>query len=196
MSELIESVEDFIASVEPTTRKEFKFIKEDDWTSVVERKARISRYEMHQLLTRRAVDNAVKVFKLNKGDIDQKDVKALVKLLVEFFTIFEKRVESYFKKEDWTIYLTEGVGNEIDMRAEVEFQSDIQKNHIDLKTLVKQLPLDPTKKVINIQMFEDKPIGIIMAPRFESKYPELKEYMEKKRGETLTNVKKPVAKKK
>lgn len=180
MSELIEVVEDFIASVEPTTKKEFKFIKEDDWTYVADRKSRISRYEMHQLLTKRAMENAVKVFKLNKGDIDQKDVKALIKLLVEFFTIFESRVEAYFKKEDWTVYLTEGIGNEVDMRAEVEFQSDIQKNHIDLKTMLKQLPLNESVRSVNINTFEDKPIPFPLRQRFEASFPELKEYVERR----------------
>lgn len=196
MSELIESVEDFIQSIGPTTKKEFKFIEQDDWTAVVDRKARVSRYDMHKLLTKRAVDNAVKLFKLNKGDIDQTEVKATIKLLVKFHTIFESRVAQYFKAEDWTTYLFEGKGTEVEMRAEVEFQSDIQKDHIDFKNIIKQIPLDSSKRSLSINTFEDKPIPLVMRQRFEIKFPELKEFAEKRFGGTLTNVKKPAVKKK
>lgn len=179
-NQLDPTIEDFLSTFEETSKKEIKFVVDNNWSLLEDRKTRISRHDLEVLLVERNVSHAIKLFALCKGDTKHPRIKSIMEVLLKFFKIYEGRKESYLKKENWLEYLDKGL-SEVDVRAEIEFQSSILKNIAEYKEKLRKINFGEDSTVIDIPIHANTPIPLMMSDVIEERYPEIKEFIEKKR---------------
>lgn len=169
MSELEGSVEDFLDTVNITLSKELKFIKENDWSLVSDRKKRIELHDLQSLITDRGVKNAARLYELCKQDTSPKFIKSSMKKFIEMYEVYNARYESYTEKEDWTTYI-----DRVDeMSGEIEFQSDIQKNVGSFKVILRKINFGGEGNNIEIVFRDNAPGPFMMQNKLEELYPEI-----------------------
>lgn len=176
------TIEDFLSTFEETSRKEIKYILDpkNDWTKILERGIRESRHDLEVLLVDRNTLTAEKLFTLCKGDTKHPRVKSALDLLIKFFKIYEERKEKYLRDEDWTLYELDGK-KDTDIRAEIEFQSEILKNVSKYKEKLRKINFGEDSAVVDIQIFGNISIPLMMSDIIEERYPEIKDFLLKKR---------------
>lgn len=195
--ELSEDILDFIDEIKITTRKEKSYLNSIDWSVLDTLSEREEEYDLQNLLVNRALSNAETLFKLAKADIRNAKVKVMLEELLSLFKIHDKRSNIYLKTQDWTAVI-EGVdGVKINKKKEIEFQSAIQKNSVDFRSKARKINLNEEGQTIDIPIFSNIPIPLLMIDLIQERYPEVKEMLDEKRKKFYdTPPKKEVPKKK
>lgn len=180
MNNLDPTIEDFLSTFEETSKKEIQFVTDNNWISIPDRKTRESRHDLEVLLVDRNVTQAIKLHALCKGDTKHPRIKSIMEILLKFFKIYEERKDAYFSKEDWMNYLYDGK-TEADVRLEIEFQSTILKHVADYKEKLRKINFGEDNIVIDIPIHGNIAIPLMMSDMIEERYPEIKDYLLKKR---------------
>jgi hypothetical protein len=179
--ELSEDILDFIDEIKITTRKEKSYLNSIDWSVLDTLSEREEEYDLQNLLVNRALSNAETLFKLAKADIRNAKVKVMLEELLSLFKIHDKRSNTYLKTQDWTAVI-EGVdGVKINKKKEIEFQSAIQKNSVDFRSKSRKININEEGQTIDIPIFSNIPIPLLMIDQIQERYPEVKEMLEEKR---------------
>lgn len=174
------TLEDLISSIEETTRREYSFVKNDDWTTVDKNELRKGRHDLHFNLTNKAVLNSKKVFSVAGTDLKHPRIKKLMKTLLGFFELYSSRGNKYLLEKDWTKFLENGEGNEGDANFEIEFQNNISNNIFKFKTDLKGINDGEEITTVAVSTFNDTPIPLAMKDVIFERYPEVKELVDKK----------------
>jgi len=179
--ELSEDILDFIDEIKITTRKEKSYLNSIDWSVLDTLSEREEEYDLQNLLVNRALSNAETLFKLAKADIRNAKVKVMLEELLSLFKIHDKRSNIYLKTQDWTAVI-EGIdGVKINKKKEIEFQSAIQKNSVDFRGKARKINLNEEGQTIDIPIFSNIPIPLLMIDLIQERYPEVKEMLDEKR---------------
>jgi hypothetical protein len=179
--ELSEDILDFIDEIKITTRKEKSYLNSIDWSVLDTLSEREEEYDLQNLLVNRALSNAETLFKLAKADIRNAKVKVMLEELLSLFKIHDKRSNTYLKTQDWTAVI-EGVdGVKINKKKEIEFQSAIQKNSVDFRSKSRKININEEGQTIDIPIFSNIPIPLLMIDQIQERYPEVKEMLDEKR---------------
>ncbi len=194
--ELSEDILDFIEEIKITTRKEKSYLNSIDWSILDTLSEREEEYGLQNLLVHRALSNADTLFKLAKADIRNVKVKSMLEELLSLFKIHDKRSNNYLKTQDWTSVI-EGVdGKKLDKKREIEFQSAIQKNSVDFRSKSRKININEEGQTIDIPIFSNIPIPLLMIDQIQERYPEVKDMLEEKRRKFYEAVPKKTATKK
>lgn len=184
MENLNEEVESLIATLNGVIGKELKFIKDEknNWTEVQLFKKKLSTHDLHYLLTERNVKHAKKLYELadKVGDIDKKEVRGMLKKLTSFFELYEARVSGYIEIQDFTELIDKIEDKDFNVKAELEFQSNLTKNITVLREIIIRLTRMDDKSAVSIKLFNDTPIPLTMRIKAESHYPEIVDALEAK----------------
>lgn len=171
---------DLISSIEETTKREYSFVKSDDWTKVDKNELRKNRHDLHYNLTNKAVLNSKKVFSVSGADLKHPRIKKLMRTLLGFFDLYSSRGNQYLLEKDWTKFLETGEGNEIDANFEIEFQNSISNNIFKFKTDLKGINDGEDVATIQVATFNDTPIPLAMKDAIYERLPEVKNLVDKK----------------
>jgi hypothetical protein len=178
--ELNEDITDFIESISITSKKEALYIKKNNWADVKEAKFRADEFDLQNLLVERSLLHASSLFKLAKSDLRHPAVKKMLDELIDVFKIHGDRISKYILASDWTEQITEGVSRS-DVKAEIQFQSEANKNLAKFKADVRKLNYSEESQHIDIPIFGDAPIPLLLSNMMEQRYPEITEMLRVKR---------------
>jgi len=194
MAELDDEIEVFIEGIKTTINKERKYIDSIDWTGIVQNDDRSEEYKLQHLIVNRTILNAIALYDLAKSDLKNKLVKSTLEELLSLSKVHERRSSDYLKNQDWTIIEDDSSKAREKRRFEVEFQSTIQKDIVDLSKRIRKIDISDSKQSISISIHGDVPIPLVMREVFEERYPEILEVIEnkktKKNGKTGTTERK------
>jgi ElaB/YqjD/DUF883 family membrane-anchored ribosome-binding protein len=176
---MIENALEFIKEHEPVIKDTTKYLKDVDWTNILERKDRINEHKLHLKLVNSLTDKLEHVVTEAGEDNLKKDVKIknFVESVIKEVKNYTKRTSDYFRKERWQDY-----PDQEDKSAELDFQDTILKEMLKIKKRVSSLKLDEEKKEIYVKVYADAILSLPMRQVIEERYPNVKEYMEKKLG--------------
>jgi hypothetical protein len=176
------SIESFLDTIDKTVNNELKFVKSKDWSNVDIPKDRNDMHDLQFLLTDRNVNHATKLYNLaiQKNADNDKRVKTMLKTLISFYEIYERRYDHYTGKQDFNKILDGIETSKVNIKAEIEFQSDLAKNLTKFKESVRKIQLDGDKSRNQIQVYNDTPIPLLMRKSVENRYPIVKEIYETK----------------
>lgn len=174
---MIETAEEFIKEHGQIIKDQTKYLKDVNWTSVSSRKDRIKEYELHNKLINTLTDKLQYVVGEAGDDNIKKNKKVadFIELVLNEVTNHNKRIAYYFKNEKWQEYLDQD-----EKSAEIDFQDDILKEMLKIKGRITKLKLDEEKKEVSIKIYGDAIVSLPMRKMIEDRYPEIKEFMEKK----------------
>jgi hypothetical protein len=178
--ELNEDITDFIESISITSKKEALYIKKNNWADVKEAKFRADEFDLQNLLVERSLLHASSLFKLAKSDLRHPAVKKMLDELIDVFKIHGDRISKYILASDWTEQITEGVSRS-DVKAEIQFQSEANKNLAKFKADVRKLNYSEESQHIDIPIFGDQKIPLLMNSILENRFPEITEMLKVKR---------------
>lgn len=178
--ELDLAVQDFIDAVSTTVDKELRYVKENDWTTEEKFKPRKSLHDLQYLLTKNNLANAEKLFKLCDSDISHKKVKAMMKKLMSFQSIYKERASKYNKSQDWSSYIDDENKTKNDMEEEIQFQSEINKNVTEFGGKSRKINDGDSIVSINLPIYNNEPVPFMMKDAIEQRFPEVKKYIENK----------------
>ena len=176
------SVESFLDTIEKTINNELKFVKSNDWTKKATIKERNDLHDLQFLLTDRSVKHANKLYSLSvqAGNDDSKKVKDMLKLLLTFYKLYEERYDYYTNKQDYNKILDDVETEKINIKAEIEFQSDLVKNLTSFKETVRKIDINGESTKNQIQVFNDIPIPFLMKKAVINRYSSIGEKYEQK----------------
>lgn len=182
MGELNPDIVDYIDSIEITTKKESKYIKDNDWTLIELASQREEEFNLHNLLVSRAITHAESLHKIAKEDVENPIVKKMFTALLESFHLHIDRSQNYISSSDWSNYLEKGLSRS-DMKSELTFQSDIMKLITELKNKVRKLNIFNEGKSIDVRFHSDGIASLIMYNEVMiNRYPEIQDYIDKRRN--------------
>jgi hypothetical protein len=180
MEKLKQDIVDFIESVDVTTDREFDYMKANDWTDLGrDFSVREEEYSLQHLLTTRSLNNAEVLYKKAKEDLNHPDVKKAFDKFFKFLKLHEQRSESYLLSMDWV----SSELNAAQKRAEIEFQSTILKNITKCREDARKINYGEESLKVTLPIHGDIPAPLIMKDKLESRYPEIKKYLEKRKLE-------------
>lgn len=177
MEQLNDDILDLIDSVEITTKKELKYIQENDWTLIKEAKFKEDEFDLQNTLVLNAIGHATNLFTLAKSDLRHPKVKETLDSLLKSIPLHTGRVSKYISESDY-------LNSDLDkgaMKAEMEFQSIINKSATGIKSKVRKLNYTEDSNSLDIQTFNNTPIPLLMFDTFLNRYPEIEDYIEAKR---------------
>lgn len=177
MEELNDDILDFISSIEITTKKEVKYIQDNNWTTMQELKAKIAEFDLQDTLVKNAVGHAESLYKLAKADLKHDDVKEALDLLLSAVPLHTSRISSYISSSD---YLESGL-EKGQVKAEMEFQTEANKSLTQIKSKVRKIVYGESTEGVEIPTFNNVRIPLMMSELIETRYPEVKEYLDLKR---------------
>jgi len=177
-------LEDYQSEIE----KQLFYIEGKDWSVITNVKSRGSAHKRQYLITNRNVSKLKHFADITIDCRGNTAVQKFLDTLVKFVEIYINRFENCTQLYDWTKYedtfshLSE---EEIDVIVgeETSFQSEVLDNVNRLRLEVKKLNLDNTSDTIDIAIYGDKPVPLIMRRKLESMFPEIVEYLDKKNGQ-------------
>lgn len=177
MEQLNDDILDLIDSVEITTKKELKYIQENDWTLIKEAKFKEDEFDLQNTLVLNAVGHATNLFILAKSDLRHPKVKETLDSLLKSIPLHTGRVSKYISESDY-------LNSDLDkgaMKAEMEFQSVINKSATGIKSKVRKLNYTEDSNSLDIQTFNNTPIPLLMFDTFLNRYPEIEAYIDARR---------------
>lgn len=161
------NVTSYVQSFELLVPQQLKYIKANDWTKASKEKID-NMYKTESEFVKSAITHAKNISDIAKNtnsDIYEK----WMKILLEFYSVFQKRVTSYCRNSD--IFSREDVPQK-EFREEVEFQAEMNKTFAELKMKVGKLKTKSEEAIVLIK--GDKPIPLCMRETFEAKFPEIR----------------------
>jgi phage anti-repressor protein len=177
-------LEDYQTEIE----KQLFFVEGKDWSVIENLKKRGSSYKMQHLITNRIISKLKHFADITSDCRSNKVVQEFLQTLVKFVDIYVTRFDNCTKLYDWTKYeetfdhlSEEEIGKLVE--EETSFQSEVLDNVNKFRLEVKKLNLDNTADTIDIGIYGDKPVPLIMRRKMESMFPEIKEYLKNKNGE-------------
>jgi len=179
MENLKQEVSDFIESVELTTKREFEYLSNNDWTKITSFEAREEEYKLQQLLTSRSLKNAETLYKKAKDELHHPQVKDSFSKFFSFADLHEERSEKYLQETDWT-------SPEFDTnlkKLEIEFQSTILKDITAVKEGLRKINYGGESLVVVLPIHGNIPAPLLMKEKLEGKYPEIKIFLNKRQTE-------------
>lgn len=185
--QLSDDIQDFIDSVSITSNKEALYIKKNNWADIVDFKAREEEFDLQNLLCERNLLHATNLYKISKADLKHPAVKAMLDSLIATFHVHGARISKYILESDWSEQLTEG-GSRASMKSEIEFQSEINRNLAKFKADVRKLNYSEESQSIDIPIFGNIPIPMMMHSILESRFPEIVEMLNKKREKFYAEI--------
>lgn len=195
--ELSDEIRDFIDEIKITTKKEKRYVIDNNWTTIQKAEIRESEHDLQNLLVTRSLANAESLFKLAKADLKVSAVKVMLDELISLFRIYDERASKYLREQDWSSLLEqEDGGGRAAMKSEIEFQSLIQKHLVDYRGKVRKLNYSEESNNVDIGIFGDTRIPLMMSGIIEERYPEVTELLKVKREKyykehpVITEVKK------
>lgn len=180
MEQLNDDIQDFIDSISITSNKEALYIKKNNWVDIVDFKAREEEFDLQNLLCERNLLHATNLYKLSKADLKHPAVKAMLDSLIATFHVHGARISKYIIESDWSEQLTDG-SSRASMKAEIEFQSELNKHLAKFKAIVRTLNYSEESQSVDIQIFGGTKIPLCMASQISERYPEIVEMLNKKR---------------
>lgn len=180
IEELSGSIADLITSIESTIKREYDFVKSDDWSTIKEDDKRTKRHKLHWDLTAKATQNAKKIHVAAKADLKHPRIKALLKVLLDVFELYAKRGEKYFVDKDWTKDLIDENGSEINASFEISFQNELSNNIFSGKSTLKGVNFSSDVDSFDPELYNKQIAPLCMSKAFCEKYPEVQEIMDKK----------------
>lgn len=178
--QLNEDIQDFIDSISITAKKEASYIKKNNWADISDPKFRSEEFDLQNLLIERNLSHASSLYKLSKADLKHPAVKSMLDELIAPFRIHGERITKYILESDWTEQLTEGASRGA-MKQEIEFQSEINRNLAKFKADVRKLNYSDEAQSVDIQIYGDVPIPLLMNSALEARFSEISEMLAKKR---------------
>jgi hypothetical protein len=188
MSQLDDEIEVFIEGIKTTINKELKYIEGVDWTGIVQNDDRAEEYKLQHLIVNRTMLNAIALYDLAKNNLKNKLVKTTLEELLSLAKTHEVRSSEYLKKQDWTIIEDDSSKAREKRRFEVEFQSTIQKDIVDLSKKIRKIDISENKQSVTIGIHGDIPIPLLMRDAMEERYPEILEVIENKKAKKNGNT--------
>ncbi len=183
MNKLPPKIKDLIDLIEGPAKKEIKFIEDHDWSEISNIDKRESQFDLQNLISERNLKALIKLYNLAEEDLGHPTVRATIKLLMRFYTIMDERYSVLGNKYDWTSYDISEKGVEEKMEKEIKFQSGVLKNVQVYRESLRKINFGDETKEINLQIYGDIPIPFMMAAAIEESFPEVVEFLEKKRAE-------------
>ncbi len=182
MEEIDISIESFLDTIDKTVQNELKFVKSKDWSNMELPKDRNDTHDLQFLLTDRNIKHAVKLNNLAVlcDNPEAPRIKAMMKSLLTFFDLYERRYDHYTGKQDFSKILDGIESTNFNIKAEIEFQSDLAKNLTTFRETVRKIKVADDKTKSPIQVFNDTPIPFLMKDAVERRYPIVKEILTKK----------------
>jgi hypothetical protein len=177
MEELNHDIVDYIDSIEITTKKETKYIKDNNWATMQELKAKIAEFDLQDTLVKNAVGHAESLYKLAKADLKHDDVKEALDLLLSAVPLHTSRISSYISESD---YLESGL-EKGQVKAEMEFQTEANKSLTQIKSKVRKIVYGESTEGVEIPTFNNVRIPLMMSDMMEQRFPEIKEFLAKKK---------------
>ena len=182
MAELDDEIEIFIEGIKTTINKERKYIESIDWTGIVQNEDRSEEYKLQHLIVNRTILNAIALYDLAKNNLKNKLVKSTLEGLLSLAKVHESRSSEYLKNQDWTVIEDDSSKSRDKRRFEVEFQSTIQKDIVDLSKKIRKIDISDNKQSVAISIHGDIPIPLLMREVFEERYPDIVEVIENKKA--------------
>lgn len=177
---LDKKIDDHINLVIPPAKKELKFVRDNDWSDIPNLATRESMYKLQSILNERNLNALIKLYSLAEEELGNPEVRKSIKILIEFFYILEKRYMTVDKKFDWTKFDQTEKGFEKRMELEIEFQSNILKDLSNFKERLRKINFGEESSDLDIPIHSDKPIPLTMSRAIEERYPEIRDFINKK----------------
>ncbi len=177
---LDKKIDDHINLVIPPAKKELKFVRDNDWSDIPNLATRESMYKLQTILNERNLNALIKLYSLAEEELGNPEVRKSIKILIEFFYILEKRYMTVDKKFDWTKFDQTEKGFEKRMELEIEFQSNVLKDLSNFKERLRKINFGEESSDLDIPIHSDKPIPLTMSRAIEERYPEIRDFINKK----------------
>lgn len=185
MEELDQNVGVFIDSIQITHERNFNVMKRSSWTDKSAKMHDI--FGVHELFASRAVSDANKLYKMVEGNVTQKRVETMLKLLIDIVNTHCNNIEQYITDNDWSIDLLSDGEISVNSKTlkEAEFQTEILKSKNAHKFAISGINLSGEVKGLNIVMFRDEKVTIPMKKALMAAYPEIAEYLKHRFNEKV-----------
>ena len=178
MEELEDNVVLFIDSIKIPQERNLKIVRESNWMDKKTLPEKEELYKIHRFFVERAVDNATTLYNMCNGDTRKRTVKDILETLAAIFNVQSERIETYIRENDWSVNLITS-GQVLDsMLQEGEFQSGMLKDINASRARMQKVNIGDNIKSVNVPIFGDQPVPLIMRQAFEKKFPEIKEYIQ------------------
>lgn len=175
-------VQDYLDLHFGPAKKALNYVQDNDWSDIAKVIPREDEYDIQHLLTNKNIKSFIELYNTAEvaEQLDHPKVREAIVLFLEFFNLLESRFEVMEEKYDWaTIF--KGVKDEkTKKKAEIEFQTKVLSHLDNFKKNLRKINFGDMSSEINIAIFNDTPIPFMMQEEAEEKFPELREYMEKK----------------
>lgn len=175
-----ESVDSYISRILPQATKEFKFVKDNDWTEISNVKTREQNYKIQKLLVDRNIKSAVKLYKMAGEDIKSKRVRSTLRTLIEFYKVLNDRYKVMIDTFNWTEFNLEDDKEAGRAAAEVKFQAGVLDDVNALDSELRGINYGDESDTINVAMHSNTPIPFMMKEYIEGKFPEISEFLKKR----------------
>lgn len=178
--QLNEEILDFIDSISITSKKEAIYITKNNWADISDFKAREEEFDLQNLLVERSLAHANSLYKLAKADLKHPSVKSMLDDLIGVFRTHGDRISKYILESDWSEQISDG-GSRANMKLELTFQSEMNKNLAKFKADVRKINYSDENQSVDIQIFGNVIIPLMMHSAMEIRYPEIEELLIKRR---------------
>lgn len=174
---------DHLDLIMPPAKKELKFIKEHDWSTVAKLDKRESMYNLQSILNDRNISALIKLYSLAEEDLGNPEIRKSIRLLLEFYYILEARYNHVTTAFDWTEFDEADANVEKKMELEIAFQSGVLKDLSSFKERLRKINFGEESDNLDIPIHADKPIPMTMSVAIEERYPEIRQFINKKKEE-------------
>lgn len=179
-NELSAELDSYIKRVLPQAKKELKYVKNEDWSSIESVSVRSNVYKIQNLLVDRNVKTAVKLYGLASEDLSNKRVKAALAILIDFFKVADTRYKTMIDAFDWTTFdLIDTKGTDR-VKKEVEFQAEVLDDINTLENRLRAINFGGESDELSLSFHSDTPAPFMMSDMLEDFYPEIKDYLKRK----------------
>lgn len=179
---LDQDVADYISLVNKSVQKEKVFITQKDWSIEETLEGRIKLHDIQRLLIDRNINHATKLYDLasTRDCLAHKDVKDMIKSLLEFFYIYESRYDVYVESQDWSSYLEDGETSIKNPEKEIQFSSEVAKWVSNYQSKVRKIHDSEDGSRVLISTQKDTPVPFLMRRTIEEKYDSVADLMKDK----------------
>jgi len=179
--ELDIGVKYLVERLEASIGPELKRIEDKDW-SVLEGDKLKTLHNVQKNCTQRNIDHATKLYiEAEKAEsLYHPQVKAFFQKVIRLVEIYEQRYGVFYDRNDWGKYMDSDEDGELDDKEEAFYQSSLMNNLIDFRQKTLKFDLTNTKEKIHVPSFSKTPIPYGMKDAVLAKYPEVKEFLDRR----------------
>ena len=175
-------VKNYMSNYKEALEKELSYVKSKNWALEEDVFTRDKIHKRQKLITERNLVKLKHFAKITEDLRTFKTVQSFISILNEFMDIYIERFENCAILYDWTTYeetKSHLMEDEIDKLIDDEagFQSEALDNVNKFRLEVKKLNLDNSLDSVDVPIYGDTPIPLIMRNHVEELYPMIKEYL-------------------